>query len=493
MSLYAYDENEGIVPPAPSAAAAQPPPGAAPAPQPAAEAKPADAAAPPADEGYSLKHAIVDALAHRFGFGTPLRNVEQMKTAQQTSQKQLEREAFILDQAKLKAKQTNAIQHMAPFMKSIAKDTSPYFGDLKHLAEGINGSEDTMAVVGGRVDARPTGEKGKDGLEMYDWMTIDPQTGQTLSTVRVSPRELLDRFYASQAPDTQRELLKGIEESDLKDRRKAEKFMELADADPLTKMANQVALTPMEKYLYLKSINDRVPGDAKLHDWQLMEQAGIKQDPEWKHVGQLVRMEDGTYASIQEHKRTGAIRQTKIPGSSWKALGEKAEKIGSQWKALWVDTDDDTGAVKRAKGLFGAEVELARTKKDPNLYFDLIGRVLPEYRTWVETLGDEEQPTTSDLHAKLREIVKAGSAAEEDDEDGAPAKGNEDDAGDWRRYHNQQQQSRAKGWKKHQAEKEAEKNKPATSALDLRPPAAPSVRAAAMTQYPANWMTGRDD
>jgi hypothetical protein len=421
------------------------------APQAAQPASPQQQAAPEADkpkeEGYGVMHAIVDAVASRLRFGTPLLNVERSRLAQAEESRRAEATKLAMEQTKAAMKRENAFRKMAPTLISLAKEGGAYQNDLGHLAEAINADDDSQEFAGGRVAAARTGAIGANGQELWDWTTTDPKTGRT-STIKVTPQELIERSYAAQDPTAQRRMLEITKEADLKDRIAAERFMKYNSEGPLTKLAHGLALSPVEKYLYLRDENERMPTGSKLHDWQLLEMAGVKQQAEWKPTGTLVPMSDGTYGQRMFNERTGEIKTDKVAGSSWREMKQNTASMAEKWMPTYWPKHDGMEPYELAAQ--GVAAVYLNGEQDPNKQRVMMNKVLFEFQDWVERskgkIADksgERDITRADMRAKMDELLKAAGTGGGKDAEAPGTEETEDDALRRRNRERNEQRERA--------------------------------------------------
>jgi hypothetical protein len=403
--------------------------------------------AKPKEEGYGVMHAIVDAFASRLKFGTPLLNVERARLAQAEEYRRAEATKLAMEQTKAAMKRENAFRKLAPSMISLAKEGGAYQNDLGHLAEAINADEDAQEFAGGRVAAARTGAIGANGQEVWDWTTTDPKTGRT-STIKLTPQELTERAYAAQDPTTQRRMLEIAKEADLNDRIAAERFMKYNSEGPLAKLAHGLPLSPVEKYLYLRAENERMPSGSKLHDWQLLEMAGVKQQAEWKPTGTLVPMSDGTYGQRMLNERTGEIKTDKVAGSSWREMKQNTASMAEKWIGSYWPIHDAMEPYELAA--IGIAATTLNGEQDPNKQRVLMNKVLFEFQDWVEQSkgkindqGNKRDITRADMRAKMDELLKKAGpgSGNESKSAGAP---DETEEQALRRRNNERNEQRAR-------------------------------------------------
>lgn len=482
-----YDEQQSLPAPAAAPPAAAPPPAAA-APPPGASTQPMPAAQEPS---YGLKHAIVDALSQKLGFGTPIRNVETMRMAENSQRLASEQSQMALDQARKKDMLDEAAKTMAPYFLAVGKPDSRYYKDMGHFAEGVNQSEKTKAFLGGELVAQKTDKTNDKGDAIWS-VGVRGKDGQMLQQFEDTTDGAMNRFDASLHPQVGAVIRGEIAKTNAEQQLKIDNLRKYADADMATKQAMGITVDAVDKWKYLK---DRLPEHlrGKVSDWQLMEAAGLKIEDRYKPLSTtFVPLADDRLGMLVEDRDTRQTKVIPVAGSTWSGYKQKTEKEALHWKnAYWPDTDEDGAHERKAKGLFAAELEAAAGVPQKR---DLLDRVLPEFRTWVELQegevddgkGGRRKLTTSDMHARLKELMKAaGGAAGEK----APAE-KADDQGDWG-FYKRQQQNKGKAWKNFMDEPAPEqpsaKEKRASQASPLS-----SLRSAALTTYPDSWMSGRD-
>ena len=119
-----YDDQallpEQQAPPQAAAAqpAAQPAPAPAASPEPGSETKPMPAAQEPS---YGVGAAIVDAISHRLGFGTPIRSIENQRLLENSQRLESERSQALLNATRMKEAEDEFTKVSAPVFLAVGK------------------------------------------------------------------------------------------------------------------------------------------------------------------------------------------------------------------------------------------------------------------------------------------------------------------------------------------------------------------------------------
>lgn len=489
MALYEETTASDIYAPQPPVA---PPPTepVAPPPQQAPQAPPqqqqqAPAGPPPAgtDESrYGIGHAIIDMMAQKLGFGTPIANVERLKVAGDENARRAE--SHKLQQADEERKQTieQASRALAGPMVAVAKPDSPYYDDATHL-QRINDSPAVRKMLGGAFKIADAGETGKDGKKLFQVDLVDEATGQVKTSFKDTTAGIVDRFDASLDPKSKALIRNHISQTVQEQEIKIAQARKLVDEGYAVKRALNIPTTEYDKYMDIKK---QFP---EMSDWQAREAAGLKVEDRYRPLGTSpVPMEDGRVGiSVMDRQEGDRIKVIPLPGTTWAQYKAGTKKETEQWKNLyWPDTDEDMAHEKKAKGIFGAVLDATQ---DPNEQRRLMKDVLPAFREWAELHtgestdkdGKPRKLTTGDMQKKLSEMIRAAGGG--DPSGGEP----QDDKGSIDYYERLRQRNR-QSWRNFQAPG-AQPNTPTAQPES----ATQRGRRVATTTYPPNWMTGADE
>lgn len=421
MALYPgerYDE-QAMQPPPQAEQAAQAP--AVPAQGP--ETKPMPAGQEPS---YGLKHAIVDALAQKLGFGTPIRNVETMRFAEDTRRTMAQQAAMEMERQKKTELVADVARDTAGYFLATGKPDSGYYKDLGHLAQGFNKSDKVKQFMGGELVVNKTGKQAQNGDEIWS-VGIKGADGQVQPQFEDTTENAMNRFEAQLHPDVRKAIYAGIQARNTDDQAKIDRARQFQSADMTTKQALGLAVTPYDKYVDIKK------NFPDMDDWQAREAAGIKIDGRYKILSNTLIAMDGDRVGFlaQDRKNNDAIVKVAVPGmkmSDYKKNTKDAlEKFTNMhWPIVQGETPEHE---VRGKGVFAAAFD---AEQDPNKQRWMFEQVLPAFRDWLEqhpgeveeTGGDGKAKarrlTTGEMNKQLREIMKAvGPEAGKAEEPGA--------------------------------------------------------------------------
>jgi hypothetical protein len=417
MALYENEMGNDLYAP-PQAAppeVAPAPPQAAPPQENIAAGKPlpqgngnAPEAAPAKEDNYGVGSAIVDMLAFKLGFGTPIANVQRLKIAGDEDARRAESHKLQVADEERKQMVDQAGRALAGPMIAVAKPDSPYYGDLTHL-QAVNGAPAVKKMLGGALKVDPTDKIGKDGSKIFR-VAIVGEDGQERDSFEATTSEAIDRFDATLNPAAKQAIRNHIATTVADQEGKIALARKMVDESYAVKRAAGVPTTEYDKYVDIKK---QFP---EMSDWQAREASGLKVEDRYRPLGTSpVPMEDGKVGiAVMDRNDGDKVKMIALPGTTWSQYKAGTKKEAEQWKNLyWPDTDEDLAHEKKAKGIFGAVLDATQ---DPNEQRRLMKDVLPQFREWAELHTGEEtgkdgkprKLTTGDMQKKLEEMIKAG-------------------------------------------------------------------------------------
>lgn len=427
MALY---ENEFDTPSPAGAAPPQPAPPAEPAAQPAAAAPaepPAPAAAKPAEpekpkeEGYGVGQAIIDMLAFKLGFGTPIANVTKMQLASDENKRQQATHDLAITEAKKKQMIADAGRDMAGVMIAVAKPGSPYYQDATHFMN-LNKSPAVKQMLGGSLQVDPTEKTNAAGEKVFSFQVVG-EDGSVRSRFEATTAEAVDRFDAGQNPEAKTVLRNTIQLKAAEQNLAIEKARQFVNESYEVKRAAGIPTTEYDKYVAIKK---QFP---EMSDWQAREAAGLKVEDRYKPLTQYPAYSaDGqVWITVMDRNEGDKIKQIPLAGMSaaaWKAGKEKELKYDIN--KTWPKRDDATPLENDGRDVFEAVIE---GERDVNRKVAIYETVMPEFRHWlrlhpgtVDETGKDGKPTgkqrtmtpkdvRQNLDRIINETLGTGSAA----------------------------------------------------------------------------------
>lgn len=422
MALYPgerYDEQAFQQPPA--ATAAPPAQAAQPAAGPETQAMPAGQ-----EPSYGLKHAIVDAVAQKLGFGTPIRNVETMRFAEDTRRMIAEEHNREMAVKQQEQQVKDVARHTAGYFLAVGKPDSGYYKDLGHLAEGFNKSDKVKQFIGGELVVNKTGRTAENGDEIYS-VGVKGADGQVAPQFEDTTENAMNRFEAQLHPDVRKAVYAGIQSKNASDNEKIEQARKYQSADMATKQALGLQVTAYDKYVDIKK---QFPD---LDDWQAREAAGIKVDSRYKILSHTLVAMDGDRVGMlaEDRKNPGKIVTVAVPGMKMSDYKKNTKETLEKFTNMhWPVTQGETPEHEvRGKGVFASAFD---AEQNPDKQRWMFTEVMPAFRDWLERhSGEVEEPgkdgkpsarrlTTGEMNKQLREIMKGMEGGSGKAEGGKP-------------------------------------------------------------------------